>query len=163
MSRQLVLSLLFAAMPALAIDAGSPAPQMPLQQLQQNGSHTLADFKGKVVYVDFWASWCGPCRKSLPMLAELQQELASQGFVLVGINEDDDPALGREFLKDKNITVGVQLSDPEGKLSDAFGVQGMPTSYLLDRNGNVSWVHEGFTPAEIDEIRSHIETQLQTP
>lgn len=163
MPRLLLLTMIFASASACAIGAGSPAPQLPLQQLQQEGTHTLTDFKGKVVYVDFWASWCGPCRKSLPMLAELQQELASRGFVLVGVNVDDDPALGREFLKDKNISGGVQLSDPEGKLSDAFGVQGMPTSYLLDRNGNVSWVHEGFAPADMGEIRSRIETQLQTP
>lgn len=163
MRHLLLASLLLTALPVLALDAGDSAPKVSVQRLSEPGvAQTLGEFKGKVVFVDFWASWCGPCRKSLPMLAQLQNDLTDRDFVLVGVNIDDDPQLGRDFLQ-AIASAGVHLSDPEGKLSDAFGVKGMPTSYLLDRSGTIRWVHEGFAPADMTEIRSRIEAQLQTP
>ncbi|MDO6804851.1 TlpA disulfide reductase family protein, partial [Wenyingzhuangia sp. 1_MG-2023] len=106
---------------ASALQAGEPGFDFNLPSLSRDGSHQrLSDFRGKVVYLDFWASWCGPCRKSLPQLAHLQQQLSDQAFVVLGVNLDDDPALGRRFLDELGVSF-PNVSDTSGSSYDTFG------------------------------------------
>lgn len=154
------LSLCVASL-ACAVDAGSPAPAFALPGLrEQDGSatHSLADFRGKVIYVDFWASWCGPCVISAPLLNRLRESLVAEGqpFEVVAIDVDQDPEDGIEFLLDEPVSY-LALRDPDGATPSAYQVKGMPTGYLVDKTGTVRLVHQGFKPADItlieDEVR----------
>lgn len=103
----------------------------------------LNAYKGKVVYLDFWASWCNPCRTSFPWMNQLQQLYGSKGLVVIGVNVDHDRELANEFLQ----ATGAQFKivyDPEGKIAGEYNFKDMPTSYLIGRDGKVHYVHAGF-------------------
>ncbi|NOT84298.1 MAG: TlpA family protein disulfide reductase, partial [Methylococcaceae bacterium] len=119
-----------ASVTASAVDVGQPAPTFTLPTLQQNTPTPLSQFAGKVVYLDFWASWCAPCRTSFPLLNKLHQKLQAQGFEVVAVNLDEDKAKAEQFLKEFPVTFKV-LSDPSGQWADKFGVESMPTSYIV--------------------------------
>lgn len=151
-----------------AVEVSEQAPAFNLPLLSENSaasSVTLTDFKGKVVYLDFWASWCAPCQVSIPLLNELRNRYVEQGldFEVVAINVDSDPADGADFLLDVPVKY-VVLSDPAGKTPALYGVKGMPTSYLLDKTGNVRLVHSGFKRSDIDMIANEVQKLLaETP
>lgn len=102
----------------------------------------VANHKGKVVYVDFWASWCTPCRASFPFMARLKQEFGDD-LVIAAINLDKNRSDADKFLEDMEVTFAIHY-DPEGTLAEAFEVKGMPSSYLFDGNGQLVGSHVGF-------------------
>jgi cytochrome c biogenesis protein CcmG/thiol:disulfide interchange protein DsbE len=102
----------------------------------------LRDLKGKVVLLDFWASWCGPCRQSFPWMNELQRRYGSD-LVVLAVNVDQDRALAEQFLKTTPAAFRVEY-DPDGKLATQFEVTSMPTSFVIDRKGQVREQHKGF-------------------
>ena len=163
----IVYGLLFTCV-ATAVEVGTEAPAFSLPKLGAEAPGTsvnLADFRGKVVYLDFWASWCAPCQVSIPLLSELRNQYAAQGlaFEVVAINVDSDPADGTDFLLDVPVQY-VVLSDPEGKTAALYGVKGMPTSYLVDKAGKVRLVHSGFKRSDIDMIADEVQKLLaETP
>lgn len=130
--------------------ASTPAPVINLPGLQ--GTVATENFKGKVVYVDFWASWCKPCKQSFPWLNDLQARYKNVGFEVVAINLDQESADARDFLQKIPAQFTVAF-DPSGKTAEQFHVQGMPSSYLIDRHGNVRSAHIGFR----DEDRTRLE------
>ncbi len=103
----------------------------------------LKDFEGKVVYLDFWASWCKPCRTSFPWMNEMQAKYAKQGFDVVSINLDQDKSSIDAFLKSYPANFRILL-DPEGKVASDYELVGMPSSYLIDKKGNLRRTHTGF-------------------
>jgi len=107
----------------------------------------LADYQGKVVLMDFWASWCKPCQQSIPWLVKLQKEYGPQGLVVVPVNLDQDTAKAGPMLESL-AAMPVRVVDPEGALAEAFELEGMPTSILFDREGKVVARHTGFLPKE---------------
>mgnify|MGYP001303174872 CR=1 FL=1 len=135
--------------------AGDPAPDFKLPYLTQKGNTSLSAYRGKVVYVDFWASWCGPCRKSLPFLDGVRKDLKGKGFEVLAINLDEDVKAAREFLKQYPVSYPT-LHDADGNTPDAFGLRGMPTSYLIDRQGKIRVIHQGFKPSDSQKIRAEI-------
>jgi peroxiredoxin len=124
-----------------AVGKGDPAPAIQLKD-QAGKVFSLADFKGQVVVVDFWASWCGPCRKSLPELDGLQDRFAAQGVKVVGISLDDDFGAVTAFLAKVPVRFTI-LHDPGGRSGEAFSVVAMPTTFLIDREGKIAARFEG--------------------
>lgn len=140
---------------ANASEVGQPAPQFNLPSLHQDQSVSLSQFGGKVVYVDFWASWCAPCRTSFPLLNKLQQKLKDQGFEVVAINLDEDSANAEKFLKDFPVTFTI-LRDSNGEWADKYVVESMPTSFIVDRQGVIQNIHHGFASDDINELEQKI-------
>lgn len=96
----------------------------------------LAAYRGQVVVIDFWASWCKPCRQSIPWLNELRTRYGAQGLVIVGVNLDTERADADRFQRDVPIDFEIRY-DPQGKLAEQFGLQGMPTTFVFDRDGKL--------------------------
>ena len=115
----------------------------------------LARFHGQVVVVDFWASWCKPCRQSIPWLNDLRTRYGGQGLVIVGVNVDANRADADKFQREVPIAFDV-LYDPQGKLAEQFGVQGMPTSFVFDRDGKLAHTLLGYRDARRDDHETEI-------
>ncbi len=133
---------------------------------QENTSNTLQRFEkliashqGKVVYLDFWASWCGPCRKSFPWMNDIQQQFELQGLVIISVNVDNDKALAEEFLAEVPANFEV-FYDPKGKVARKFKLRGMPSSYLIDRNGKIVSAHVGFSETKKIKYEQEIKKLL---
>lgn len=162
----LAVPMLACAVTALAARAegvkpGQPAPMVRLPKADGTVV-SLADNKGKVVLVDFWASWCGPCKASFPALDALYQELHDRGFEVIAINVDERREDANAFLSDRPHAMAV-VFDPEGTAPAAYGVGAMPTSFLIGRDGRVRFVHIGYTAKTIDLYRREIEELLAEP
>jgi thiol-disulfide isomerase/thioredoxin len=162
-------ALLFAALalaalgmksnPALAVEPGQPCPKVTLSADGQ--SFDAAKYSGKVVYVDFWASWCPSCRVSLPWLSELQKKYGAEKLQVIAVNVDSDSADAKRFLAGiSGIDVPV-VFDPEGKLPAAFDLLAMPSSYLLDQHGKVVSVYQGLRDSEKTQVESKIQDLLK--
>jgi thiol-disulfide isomerase/thioredoxin len=150
------LALLTALASAAPTEEGRPAPAFALPSLTEQGRVVdLASLRGKVVYVDFWASWCGPCRVSFPLLNEIRSELHERGFEVVAINVD-------EYLEDALAFLGeipvdyLVVRDPLGTTPAAYGILGMPTGFLIDREGTVRRVHQGFRKSDGPRLRKEV-------
>lgn len=115
----------------------------------------LAAFRGQVVYLDFWASWCAPCRQSFPWMNRLQGELGHDGLVVIAVNVDHERADAERFLREHAAQFRI-VYDPDGLFPAHFGVRGMPTSFLIDRNGRVQSRHEGFLLRDRDALAQQI-------
>ena len=115
--------------------------------VQADSSLDLGGFRGRVVYLDFWASWCGPCRQSFPWMETLKSTYERQGLEIVAVNLDGDRADADKFLKQFHPTFDVRF-DPTGKLAELYKVQGMPSSVLIDRHGVTRFAHTGFRPVD---------------
>ena len=124
-----------------ATDKGDPAPAIQLKDLAGK-PFSLTALKGQVVLVDFWASWCGPCRKSLPELDAIQQRFAAQGLKVVGISLDTDLGAATTFLERVPVQFSI-LHDPLGQTAETFSVVAMPTTFLIDQEGRIAARFEG--------------------
>ena len=114
----------------------------------------LANYKGKVVYVDFWASWCTPCRASFPFMQEMVEQ-HGDSLVIAAINVDKSRSDADQFLEQFDINFEI-FHDPEGELAESFDVKGMPTSYLYDREGQLIGSHIGFKTKDIGNLQTAI-------
>lgn len=117
----------------------------------------LAQYRGKVVYIDFWASWCGPCKLSFPWMNQLRQQYGAKDLVIVTVNVDHDRAPATAFLNSVGGTLPV-IYDPQGVLATRYKVAGMPTSILIGRDGQQRFVHHGYFPNKTAEYQAHIAT-----
>lgn len=144
---------------ASAVEVGQAAPPFTLPTLQTEQATTLQQFAGKVVYLDFWASWCAPCRTSFPLLNKLHEKLKAQGFTVLAVNLDEDKANAEKFLKEIPVSFSV-LRDADGSWSDKYGVESMPTSYIIDKQGVVQNIHRGFASDDIKELEAKITALL---
>jgi thiol-disulfide isomerase/thioredoxin len=139
-----------------ATSEGRPLPPLPPGRLD------LTPYHGKVVLLDFWASWCPPCRKSFPWMKTLAATYGERGLVVVTVGVDRDSAAARAFLEKEGVTFEVVL-DPKGEIARAFGLEGMPTSYLIDRRGLVRAEVVGFQPSETRKTEARIAALLEEP
>jgi thiol-disulfide isomerase/thioredoxin len=152
--------LLLSTQNVLAVTVGDAAPACALTVIDGGQKINLNQFKGKVVYVDFWASWCGPCAKSFPFLSELHHQLKDQDLQIVGINLDENRDDAKAFLSSYPASFTI-TEDTDSQCAQAFSVKAMPSSYLIDRNGTVRHVHLGFRSGEASELQELIEKLLK--
>jgi thiol-disulfide isomerase/thioredoxin len=145
---RLIVSLLAAlAVWSIAVAARAAPPQ------------ALQPVEGSVIWVDFWASWCVPCRRSFPWLNAMQRKYGGRGLQIIAVNLDKERALADGFLAEVPAEFALRF-DPSAALAKQFGVQTMPSSYLLDADGNVLESHFGFRTAEADDYEQSIEAAL---
>jgi len=140
---------------ATAAGVGDAAPGLSLPDAQ-GAAVALADLRGKVVYVDFWASWCGPCKRSFPWMNELARRYGERGFAIVAVNVDRKRADAERFLAQVPAQFTV-VYDPAGETPAAWQVKGMPSSYLVGRDGRVVLVEQGFR----DEQKGPVEDKIR--
>jgi cytochrome c biogenesis protein CcmG, thiol:disulfide interchange protein DsbE len=114
-----------------------------------------AQYRGKVVLLDFWASWCGPCKESFPWMQRMAARYADRGLVVVAVNVDQDRALADRFLRDLRPSFAV-LYDPQGNLAERYRVSGMPASFYIDRDSNVRYRHVGFHVEKADAAETEL-------
>ena len=148
---------------AIADDPGMsvPAPDFTLPVIANgDGSLVMEDLEGSVVYLDFWASWCGPCRLSLPALDAIYQDLQDQGLVVAAITVDAVEEDALDFLERYPVSYPIAF-DNSGDVPTAFAVNGMPSGYLIDRLGNVRAVHVGFKRGDEVALRDEIIAMLE--
>jgi len=152
----LLAALAAFAWPASATDSLVPAPAFTLAN-RAGGEVSLADLKGQVVMINFWASWCGPCRKEFPALDQIYAKYKPMGFTLVAINVESEKADAEKFLATTPASFPI-LFDPDNKVSGSYGVSAMPTTVLVDRQGRVRWLHRAYKPGDeakyIEQIRA---------
>lgn len=153
----LVFSLSFFSLTAMALSVGEVAPAFELPG--NSGSITLSSMKGKVVYVDFWASWCGPCKQSFPWLNDMQTKYGAKGFQIVGVNVDAKTSDAKTFLTEVPAKFTVAYDD-KGVTPKQFGIKGMPSSVLIDANGKVLLQHTGFRDADKAQLEQAIQQAL---
>jgi thiol-disulfide isomerase/thioredoxin len=134
--------------------AASPdAPTPPLD---------LGPYAGRVVYVDFWASWCAPCKVSLPWLQELQSRHGDEGLTVLLVNVDRDRKAADAMLAKAGITLPITW-DPDGRIAKAYGLEGMPSSFVYGRDGQLRDRHVGFDPRHADDLERSVTTLLAEP
>jgi len=153
-----VLWLLF-PLEGFAVGAGDTAPDFELPAMGNELPMSLADFTGRVVYLDFWASWCGPCRKSLPLYEEMKGEFPEDRFEIVAINLDEDRYDAVRFLEKHPVSYTILL-DPAGTTASQWQIQAMPSSFLLDGDGQIIKAWAGFTSSHLEEIQNEIRSSL---
>lgn len=148
---------MFMSLPAFALDKGSPAPGFELPGT--DGPVKLSGFRGKLVYVDFWASWCGPCRQSFPWMNDMQAKFGALGLQVVGINLDVKQEDARRFLAATPARFTIAF-DPAGVTARSYGIKGMPSSVLVGADGKVLFSHTGFRETDKAELESRIRQAL---
>ena len=156
MKRRTFLAALFLALP-LSVQAAGPGSPAPALVLPDAAGQTVAleSLRGKVVYVDFWASWCGPCKRSFPWMNEMAQKYGAKGFAIVAVNLDRKREDADRFLKSSPAAFTI-LFDPAGTTPAAWQVKGMPSSYLVDATGKVLMVESGFRDDRKAEVEERI-------
>ncbi len=119
----------------------------------------LSSAKGKVVYIDFWASWCAPCKASFPYMNGLKRQYPESDFQIILVNLDQNRKQADRFLSRVQAPVS-SIYDPKGTIAQQYNVATMPTSILIDRQGKVRYVHKGFHPEQTHEYETHIQELL---
>ena len=159
LNRILTVMLVLLSQDLFAVDVGNNMPACALSSIAENQNADLSQYKGKVIYVDFWASWCGPCAKSFPFLNKMHEQLKDQGLQIVGVNLDENLDDAKAFLAKypANFTI---VADKSKQCAKDFAVKAMPSSYIIDRQGVVHHIHLGFRPGEANDIRVIVEKLL---
>jgi len=146
-----------------ALAASSSGPAAPGFQLSgRGGKHIdLTQFKGQVVMINFWATWCGPCRQELPLLEDIYKKYKPMGFTMLGVNVEPDSAAAEAWLqKQKPVSFPIAF-DVDSKVSKLYKVAGMPSTVFVDRKGNVRVMHKGYKAGDEDFYLTQIRSMLK--
>jgi peroxiredoxin len=147
------------AMTSLVGASTSMAPSFTLPS-RSGDTVSLAQLKGKVVMLNFWASWCGPCRQEMPLLEQMHKRYSALGFTLVGVNVDANSKDAEEWLSKTPVSFPV-LFDRESKVSAMYDVKAMPSTVFIDRKGNVRYLHKGYKSGDEGEYLNQIRALLK--
>lgn len=130
-----------------SVTAGIKETAAPDFTLKSVGGENLklSEYRGEVVLINFWASWCGPCRQEMPVLSELHDKYKGLGFTVLGVNVEEDSSKARKLLQEMSVSFPVLL-DNESVVSKQYDVIAMPSTVLVDRNGNMRYLHKGYKP-----------------
>jgi len=152
------LAIMMCATSALALESGARMPEIGLKDLQGRPV-SAATLRGKVVLIDFWASWCAPCREEMPILQRLYNTYRAQGLVIVGVSVDREAANARAFVGRLGVTFPI-IHDADHQLAGRFAPPKMPSSYIVDRRGVVRHVHAGFRAPDAVVMEREIKALL---
>ncbi|MEW8085578.1 MAG: TlpA disulfide reductase family protein [Candidatus Thiodiazotropha endolucinida] len=146
--------LLLACGYTVAANQPSMAPDFTLKS-REGVNIKLSELRGQVVMVNFWASWCGPCRQEMPLLQQLFDRYQSLGFSLLGVNVDGDRAAADKMLSDLPVSFPI-LYDDRSKVSKQYQVKAMPSTFMVDRDGRIRYLHKGYKPGYEEEYQQQI-------
>lgn len=135
------------------------APDFVLKS-QSGDNLRLSELRGQVVMINFWASWCGPCRQEMPLLDKLHQRYKKLGFTLLGVNVEQDTSAAQAFLKDTPVSFPI-LYDRENSVSRLYKVVGMPSTVVVDRDGKLRFRHTGYVPGDEVEYSKMIRAAMK--
>lgn len=155
------VAALFSQTTTAAVEVGQAAPHFEVPAWKGDAM-SLKQYQGKVILLDFWASWCGPCRQSFPLFNQLYKDLKEKDFVILAVNIDEDQKDALKFLEDVPVDFSIGF-DPKGKIPELYGLTGMPTSYVIGKDGKIAKIIEGFTPSELVVIKKEVIQQLNAP
>jgi peroxiredoxin len=144
---------------ASAAELPGMAPEFDLVS-RDGGSIALSDLKGQVVMVNFWATWCGPCREEMPHLEALYQRYSDLGFTLLGVNVEEDSSGADDYLAETPVSFPI-LFDPENEVSELYGVVAMPSTVLIDRAGQMRFIHHGYKPGYENDYQTQIRALIR--
>ena len=153
-----IVAVVAIAMPAFA-GTGSAAPSFTLGS---NGGKeiSLAQYKGQAVMINFWASWCGPCREEMPLLESIYKKYNRLGFTMLGVNVEPDSKAANDWLKQTPVSFPI-LYDTDSKVSKLYEVAGMPSTVIIDRNGTLRVLHRGYKPGDENEYMDSIRALIR--
>lgn len=134
--------LLFTGLNVSALEVGQAAPDIALSSIDGKNIR-LKELRGQVVLVNFWASWCGPCRQEMPLLEDMYKKYSKLGFTILGVNVEQDNSKAKAYLRDVTVTFPILL-DPQNIASKLYNVEAMPTTAIVDRNGKIRYIHLGY-------------------
>ena len=147
------------ALPALAGPEGNPAPSFTLAA-RSGQPVSLAQYKGQVVMINFWASWCGPCRQEMPLLESIYKKYNKMGFTMLGVNVEPNSQAANDWLKATPVSFPI-LYDTDSKVSKLYDVAGMPSTVIIDRTGKLRVLHRGYKPGDENEYLDSIRTLIR--
>ncbi len=152
------LAALLVSLPAVAANTASgPAPDFQLAS-RAGQPVALSQFKGQVVMINFWATWCGPCRQEMPLLEGIHKKYKPMGFTMLGVNVEPDSKAATDWLAKHSPVSFPILFDTKSQVSKLYNVNGMPNSVIIDRKGNVRMLHRGYKPGDentyLNQIRA---------
>ncbi len=150
---------LLASLGARADISEGAAPDFTLKS-SSGKNLRLSEFRGEVVMINFWASWCGPCRQEMPLLEELYNEYQPLGFTILGVNVEEDSSQAKQMLKDIPVNFPV-LFDNESEVSKLYKVVAMPSTVLVDRDGNVRYLHQGYKPGYEEAYQQQVRALIR--
>ena len=154
-----IVAVLSLSLPALAGPPGAPAPVFTLAS--RGGQNvSLEQYKGQVVMLNFWASWCGPCRQEMPLLESIYRKYNKMGFTMIGVNVEPDSNAANEWLKATPVSFPI-LYDRDSKVSKLYDVAGMPSTVIIDRSGKLRVLHRGYKPGDENEYLDSIRTLIR--
>jgi len=154
----LLITLCLTLLNTNSIAATNKAPDIHLPAI--NGEVDLKQLQGKVVYLDFWASWCAPCRNSFPWMAEMKERYGAQGLEIIAVNLDKERALADKFLEGMDINFIVAF-DTSGESAEKYDLRGMPGSYIIGRDGSIQATHLGFRDKDKRKLEAAIKILMQ--
>ncbi len=144
---------------SLAAEISGPAADFTLKS-RTGKNIKLSELRGQVVMINFWASWCGPCRQEMPLLEQIYQRYQPLGFTLLGVNVDEDRQAAQALLKEIPVTFPV-LFDSDNVVSEAYGLEAMPSTIMVDRDGQMRFVHIGYQPGFEDDYERQIKALMR--
>ena len=160
MKKIIACLLLATAVPmAYALTASGPAANFTLKDADGNNVR-LSEYRGQVVLINFWASWCGPCRQEFPLLDALHQKYQPMGFTVFGVNVEQERELADKVLREIPVTFPI-LFDDRNEVSEEYDVDAMPATVLVDRSGEIRFMHRGYKPGYEDLYEKQVRALIR--
>jgi peroxiredoxin len=155
----LLASVVFFLATAEAGEIQGKAPDFTLKSASGKNIK-LSEYRGEVVLLNFWASWCGPCRKEMPFLEQIQEKYSGYGFTVMGVNVEEDSSKANKMLKDIPVSFPI-LYDTSNSVSKAYKVSAMPTTVIIDRDGNMRYLHKGYKSGDEETYKQWVKKLIR--
>lgn len=155
----MMFSLLLVSNLSMADAIKGKAPNFTLKSVD-GSNQKLSEFRGQVVLLNFWASWCGPCRQEMPLLNDLHKKYKKLGFTVMGVNVEEDSRKARKIVKEVGIKFPV-LFDTENTVSSLYEVSAMPSTVIIDRSGNMRYLHKGYKPGDMSAYKKWVKKLIR--